>query len=382
MKPRIFQLLNAGSTNSAIPQNTTWFRNLYEPLVDLGCDVVYEVVPPAVKLKTATRAAVELFSSQLVDKFKRLHKEKPFDLFFSYVRDGMILPNAIDEIGKLTKTANFSCNNTHQFHLVQELSPSFQYNLHSEKHATEKFRAIGATPIWWQMASNPKYFHPVQTNRDIGISFVGMNYANRANYIYSLLRAGIDTKVFGPGWKSEMGRAGKSNFAYGLKRAKLLKDVIFTKDPSERSRSSSALADFDFREKLRSQYPDNLNAPCDDEYLIRLYSESKITLGVLDVFDNHDSSAPLLKHLHLRDFEAPMSGALYLTGYCEELEDFFLPEKEVLTYRSTEELIDKAKYYMANEDAANKIRQAGLARSLQDHTYHTRYLDLFKALKI
>ena len=36
---RIFQTLE-GSSNSAVPGSQTWLRNLYEPLVEMGHDVV------------------------------------------------------------------------------------------------------------------------------------------------------------------------------------------------------------------------------------------------------------------------------------------------------------------------------------------------------
>lgn len=38
-KLRIFQVISA-KANSSIDGNRTWYRNLYEPLVDMGHDVV------------------------------------------------------------------------------------------------------------------------------------------------------------------------------------------------------------------------------------------------------------------------------------------------------------------------------------------------------
>ena len=86
------------------------------------------------------------------------------------------------------------------------------------------------------------------------------------------------------------------------------------------------------------------------------------------------------RHLHLRDFEGPMCGALYLTGDCEELSQFYEPDVEVLVYRNEDEMLEKAQYYLSHVASAEKIRRAGLARARRDHTYHQRWADLLAQL--
>ena len=77
-----------------------------------------------------------------------------------------------DEIKKMgVPTANFSCNNTHQFYLTKEIAPYYDFNLHSEKSAGEKFTEIGAKPVWFQMAANPKYYHPVKIEFKYDVGF-------------------------------------------------------------------------------------------------------------------------------------------------------------------------------------------------------------------
>ena len=103
-------------------------------------------------------------------------------------------------------------------------------------------------------------------------------------------------------------------------------------------------------------------------------------MGFLEVYDRHDPSRPVTQHLHLREFEAPMSGALYCTGYMEGFAEMFEPDKEVLVYRSQHELLDKVRFYLAHPDQAEMIRQAGRKRALAEHTYHDRFRKLFKTL--
>ena len=75
-----------------------------------------------------------------------------------------------------------------------------------------------------------------------------------------------------------------------------------------------------------------------------------------------------------------MCRALYMTGYMDELAEHFEPDKEIITYRNMFELADKARYYLSHPNQAEKVRQAGYERALKDHTYQTRFRNLFKQL--
>jgi len=374
---RILQTLDA-SANFSLSSNKTWYRNLYEPLVDLGHKVVFI---PAQEGRIAMRRKDKKiranFSEKMLRTFKTEHKKEPFDLFFAYLMDGMVEPVAIDEIRKTgVPTCNFSCNNAHQFFLVEGISPHFDYNLHSEKDAREKFIEIGANPLWWPMASNPKYFKPYNIPRTIPVSFVGTNYALRAKYIEYLLKNNIEVHAYGPGWKY----AAKTPFRSVAKRYLWLVKALASLSPEKQHRFSSMLANHDFRRSMIRSFPQNLHHAVSDEALIKLYSRSHISLGFLEVYNRHDPSKLVTQHLHLREFEAPMSGALYCTNFSDELCEFFEPDKEVLVYRNQQELLDKVRFYLANQNNANTIRQAGRKRALMDHTYHKRYKSLFKAI--
>ena len=374
---RIFQAINA-STNPNIPGSQTWYRNLYDPLLDLGHDVL--LFPTREKDRPrGDSGARERLSQHLWDTFQKEHTAQPFQLFFSYLMDGMIDPNVIDQIrSKGVPTCNFSCNNAHQFYLVDEISPHFDYNLHTEKDSRDKFLAVGANPVWWPMASNPKYFHPIDVPLSIEASFVGVNYALRARHIGYLLENGVDVHAYGPSWQ----HGATSRWRSWAKRAKYLALSSFSLDPSAQMRASANLADHDYRRYLSERFPDNVHPPVSDEELITLYSRSQVSLGFLEVYQQHDAGQAVVRHLHLREFEAPMCGALYCTGYSDELAEFFEPDREVITYRNQFELLDKVKYYLSHPQQAAQIRQAGHRRALKDHTYARRYQQLFEMLNL
>ncbi len=376
---RIFLVIES-STNTVIPGNKTWYLNFYESLVEMGHEVIYFPANEGRLAMNKKDASLRTnFSRKLLDTFLKEHAKVPFSLFFAYLMDGMVDLYVIDEIRNCgVPTCNFSCNNIHQFHLVKQISSHFDYNLHSEKDAREKFLKIGANPFWWPMASNPTYFKPVNVARTLQASFVGANYSRRYWYINHLLENNIDVHAFGPGWTYK----GKPEWRTFMKRNLLIWNTFFALDLQQQNSASAKLSDFDSKRALSFHFPHNMHLPVSDSEQIELYSRSQISLGFLEVYENHDPSKPILQHLHLREFEAPMSGALYFTGFTDELAEMFEPDKEVVVYRNQYELLDKAKYFLGHPDQGEKIRQAGRKRALAEHTYQIRFKQLFKDLRL
>jgi spore maturation protein CgeB len=75
-----------------------------------------------------------------------------------------------------------------------------------------------------------------------------------------------------------------------------------------------------------------------------------------------------------------MSGALYLTEHQPELGEYFELGQEVLTYTDRDDLLEKARYYLAHQEQAERIRRAGLLRARRAHTWQHRFQQLFAEL--
>lgn len=374
---RVFQVFDE-STNTSVPGSNTWYRNLYEPLRDLGCTVTFVSARDGRVARQRNSPSLRArFTEDLLRTFKAEHRKHGFDLFFAYLSDGMVDPQFLDEVkNQGVLTCNFSCNNSHQFDLVKELSPQFDFSLHSERDAHAKFVSVGARPIWWPMAANPTYFNPKTMQRVFDASFVGGSYALRPRYLRQLLDAGIQVQVYGPGWRFGARTKGRSR----LRRLALIGQLITAPSSQSRATAAARLAEFEYGRVLATTYADAFHEPISDDDVVTLYSQSHISLGFLEVHDHHDPTKPVLRHLHLRDFEAPMCGALYCTGHIDELEFFFVPNHEVITYRSPEELVDRVRFYLAHPTEAARVRAAGRKRALAEHTYHARYRSLFTKL--
>ncbi len=116
-----------------------------------------------------------------------------------------------------------------------------------------------------------------------------------------------------------------------------------------------------------------------DEELPAIYNRAKIVLGFSSVGNTY-ASGDRVTQIRLRDFEAPMSGAFYLVEHMPELAEFFEIDREVVTYSSAEELVEKCRYFLTHENERERIRLAGQERALRDHTWQRRFTDLFGEL--
>ena len=156
--------------------------------------------------------------------------------------------------------------------------------------------------------------------------------------------------------------------------------MLFSADKSKRASYSAELNKHYYVDNLTKKFERNFNPPVSDLEMISIYNQSKISLGFLEVFLNHDSSSMPLYHLHLREFEVPMCGSLYVTNYCEEITEFYEPDKEIILYRNEYELLSKISFYLKHENEAKKIRENGYKRAQSEHTYHKRLKDVLKKI--
>jgi len=92
-----------------------------------------------------------------------------------------------------------------------------------------------------------------------------------------------------------------------------------------------------------------------------------------DVFTSFTSAKRL--------FEATGMGACVVTEDTDDLQRFFEPDVEVVTYSSPEECIGKVEHLLNNPDEARRIGQKAQERTLRDHTYRQRVRELCRELQ-
>jgi spore maturation protein CgeB len=107
--------------------------------------------------------------------------------------------------------------------------------------------------------------------------------------------------------------------------------------------------------------------------MYKILAQSRITLNRhVDIAENYANN--------MRLFEATGMGACLVTDWKENLHTLFEPEKEVVTYRCADELVEKVTYLLENDKECQKIARAGQKRTLKEHTYQNRMKELLEIL--
>ena len=395
-----------------------WKANLHDPLVAMGHDVVlwddggiglFDLDPESAETRPARARFTESFlrAVEAADRAGRL------DFVLTYVSDSHLEPAAIDQVReRVAPIANFFCNNIHQFHLVRRIAPHFTVCLVPEAEALGRYRRAGADSIFFPMAANPALYRPVPGAAvRYDATFAGQRYGDRTGALLSLREGGVDAHAFGQHWgdgssvgggvggtgaeaeagapvgavaavpagagavAGAAGRAPTQSGRGGLNAiARALELVRHGRNPLRAARD---IRDW---ERLRSHHATALHGPVSDVEYVSLFSESRISLGFLVLGDSHRAFRPL-RQIRLREFEAPMAGAFYVTGWLPEIARHYDIGREIVCYRSVGELVDLCRYYLRHETARERIRRAGHERARRDHTWERRYETLFAELK-
>ena len=83
--------------------------------------------------------------------------------------------------------------------------------------------------------------------------------------------------------------------------------------------------------------------------------------------------------INMRVFETMMTGSFLLTNWLPTLEDLFgdYEGKYFVTYKTYNEAVEKARYYLEHDEEREKIALAGYNEVLKHHTYERRIQSIF-----
>ncbi|MBL7928259.1 MAG: glycosyltransferase family 1 protein [Bacteroidia bacterium] len=130
----------------------------------------------------------------------------------------------------------------------------------------------------------------------------------------------------------------------------------------------------DFGRSLNTKYysrnlKQKIKAPVFGKEMYTLLGNSKICFNMHGEVAGNSAG-------NIRLFEATGMGTCLVTDYKDNIHELFEPEKEIVTYRSAEECIDKIKWLLNHPDDMEKIAKAGQQRTLRDHTIAKRAAQL------
>jgi hypothetical protein len=253
------------------------------------------------------------------------------DLLIAQSWAGTIEPGALSEARRRWGTfiINISMDDRHQYwgrklggrwNGTYPLIPHLDLTLTTAPECVEWYEKEGCPALLFPPASDPELFRPrPELPKLHDVCFVGGRYGIREEIITALRNASVRVAAHGSGW--------------------------------EGGRIST-------------------------EEVPHLFAQSKIVLGVGTIGHCRDFYA-----LKMRDFDGPMSGSLYATHDNPDLHNLFEPDREIVLFRDTADCVKRVRHYLARDAEREAVAAAGRSRARRDHTWHSRFRQLFELLQ-
>jgi len=155
------------------------------------------------------------------------------------------------------------------------------------------------------------------------VSFIGTSYGNRPRWMTALAERGIRVECFGFGWE---------------------------------------------------------NGTVAAEEIPRIMRDSIISLNFGDSGVHWRGLRPYRsRQIKARIFEVPGAGGFLMTEDADKLNNFYMPNSEIVTFTSPDDLAQKIRHYLDHPEARDRIARAGYARTRDTHTYIQRFSALLAA---
>lgn len=262
-------------------------------------------------------------------------------VFFMIMKDEFSF-DTFDRLKKRYRTVNWFCDDRWRFDtFTRYYAPHFTYSITADKPALAKYREMGYTDVilsHWASYGSFKDLNFDGISYVYDVSFVGKVSGYRRWIIERLRKRGIRVFCFGYGW-------------------------------------DNGVVSYDEMSQIFKTSKINLNLSNSVCYDVRCIAHS--LKNVREIFIGAKKS----EEMKARNFEIPAFGGFQLTHYVSPLEDYFEIGKEVSVYDCAEDLENKIRYYLHNEDERREIMMAGYRRAIHEHTYTNRLQKVFDEIK-
>jgi spore maturation protein CgeB len=262
---------------------------------------------------------------------------RPQVVFFTLYQE-QFQPDTLDVLRRNALTVNWFCDDQWRFESFScRYAPHFSWVVTTDRFAVDKYRDRGLEHVilsQWAAGEVGDEDGPGPDGYAFDVSFVGGVNPFRKWMVGELAKRGIDVACFGTGWP-----------------------------------------------RGRVTYP----------RMQEIFRTSKVNLNLSNSrsFDLRFAFASLGNLLHVRGtpkdkeqikgrhFEVGAWGGFQLTNYVEFLEDYFEIGKEIAVFGALDDLPDKIRFYLRNEDLRRRIAAAGRRRIGAQHTYAHRFREVF-----
>ena len=321
--------------------------------------------------------------SKLIDQLKK--NPGKYDLFFTGFGDNHLTSQFLNEIKQLGLFTLLICyDNLHAPFKHKNIASSFDLVWLTSYETKDIFENSGAKTIFQPYAANPYFYKPCNKTEIDSVGFIGNIYGGRTRKINWLATNDVPVSLYS---SQNINQSGVVTYKPRNFREKAVHSSRLLRFSIGRKLLKSELIAL-----LKSNSTDSkiveasnvvMNPQVSFEKMIELISSFAISLNIIEIRNSYLLKNPLLK-LHLRTFEIPMAGGLQLVNYTDEIASYFDNKKEILLYRTKEELISLAKFYLQDTQRHNreKMKKAARNRALSDHTWTKRFTNIFNHIGI
>ena len=315
-----------------------WHEHLYPDLYELGPVTEFDYIKlgynniNVAKPNKEGRELRKKLNDEWYDALVKSHKEKPVDWVFVYASGNHVLAETIRRIQETIgiPVVNMCLDDKQSWEglwlgeqrgLQIDIAKVFDLSWTSARVAVDWYLAEGGIPLYLPEGVNTHVYKPMSGYRDLDVSFVGAAYGCRPSIIRYLKKYGLSVQCYGSGWEE---------------------------------------------------------GSISQDLQIEIFNRSKVNLGIGAI-----GYAEYLTNLKGRDFEIPgCGGGMYLTSFNPDLALHFDIGKEMVCYRSRDEMLELIRYYLKHPDEAQLIAKEGRERCLREHRWKHRYLKILKILGI
>lgn len=269
------------------------------------------------------------FNKQFMEDTRELFDDGEINLIFVLASGLVFLPKTFKEIAKLKiPIINFAFDDHLKFvgyptptgwSGSRDICKYITLTAVSYRGSCEKYLHEGGRPLYVPEAGNSNIHKPLNIKKDIDVCFIGRNYGRRRSVVEFLRDNSISIQAYGIDWP---------------------------------------------------------NGPVSIEKMVEIYSRSKIVLGINDSWGGGRFFATC------RDFEATLCGSMYVTAKNDRISECFEDGKEIVLYKTNEDLLEKIRYYLTHDIEREFIATRGRERALKDHTWDKRIEYIFRFLGV
>ncbi len=363
---KIFLSFLQGPENYPIPAYSFWQYYIKNGIEESGDQ--WDECPDADWAKGLTamsKMELDEWKAKTWEKTVYHIKKTQPDLFLSYLYPHQIDRNAIDLIKRSgVICVNFFCDNYREFERIPNEFGSFDLNWVPEFGSLAAYKSAGFKHLHLPM---PMWVDPIYRNtsdtESQQVTFIGSADQQRVA-LFNETAAKINTlKIYGKGWIAEEGQVvpQSSVITKGINQLRFIKTHGMKAFYQKLIHHNSNIY---INEHLAFKVNKNLSFK---EY-IHHTRDSIITLGVNRFPSFRFPFERPGKYSRLRDIEAPMLGACYLTEWSEGLDLLYDTDEEIASYSSSDELIYQIERLSKDKPFRDRLRKKGQQRALFEHS--------------